>query len=149
MEWKPSIWMRASGLAVSIGLGVLGCVCVWQACTEPGGWALAPEGLLIAGFGAFGLRYVARSRITLTPDTLSIANAFKAYTVPLAEITGVFATPRGLRISRAGQPTIVAGAIQKSKWAVARGYQQTRAAAAASDILTAVGRLTSNRDAPL
>ena len=149
VEWKPSTWMRAFGLAVSIGLDVVACVCVWQACTEPGGWGLAPEGLLMAGFSVFGLRYVARSRITLTPDTLSITNAFKAYTVPLAEITGVSATPGGLRISRAGQPAIVAGAVQKSRWAVDHGEQQTRADDAASDILTAVSRLTSKRNAPL
>ncbi|MBR7839522.1 hypothetical protein KDL01_40075 [Actinospica durhamensis] len=72
-----------------------------------------------------------------------------AYTVPLAEITGVTATPRGLRISRAGQPAIMTGALQKSQWAEDYGNEQTSADDDASDILTAVGRLASNHKVPL
>ena len=69
--------------------------------------------------------------------------------MPLAEITGVSATPRGRRISRTGRPAIVAGALQKSPWTEDHGNEQTRADDAASGILTAVSRLISNRNVPL
>jgi hypothetical protein len=142
-EWRPPAVQRGFVLLVSLGVEVAACVSVVEAFAQRGALSLAPVGLLMAGCGAFGIRYVVRSRITLTRDTLIVTNTFKRHYVPLNEVTGVSATSSGLRISRAGQPPIIAAAAQKSRIAVDTGNDMTRADDIASDIMTARSRLAS------
>ncbi|MBR7839230.1 hypothetical protein KDL01_38565 [Actinospica durhamensis] len=139
--WKPSAGIRGLGLAVSVGLEVEVCVCLVQAFTTRGGLSLAPVGVVIAGAGGLGIRYVMRTCITLTHDALIVTNLFKTHHVPLTEITDVSATAGGLNISRTDQPDLTAVAVQKSRWAMDVGSQMTRADDIASDILPAKSRL--------
>lgn len=143
MAWRPTAGMRAFLCAVAIALGAEACACFWRVASAVGGWRLAPEGVLMAGLSAFCVRYVARSSIVLKPDRLIVSNTMKTYAVPLEEIANVSATTRGLRISCAGGTEIVAGAVQKSRWAMDHGNPQTRADDVVSDILAAQSRLTS------
>ena len=142
-EWRPPAVQRGFALLVSVGFEITACVSVVEAFAPHGGLSLVPVGLLMAGCGAFGIRYVVRSCITLTRDTLIVTNTFKRHYVPLNEVTGVSATSAGLRISRAGQPPLIAAAAQKSRKAVYAGNDMTRADDIASDILTARSRLES------
>ncbi len=146
--WRPTAGMRAGGVTVSIGAGVVACVVVWQAFTEPGGLALLPVGLLSAGVGVLFLRYVLRSRVVLTADTLIVVNAFRTHVIPLEEVTDVSASPSGLRITRTGQPALTAGAVQKSRSAVITGEQMTRSDDIASDILVARSHRVAKLSAP-
>ncbi|HWG23996.1 hypothetical protein [Actinospica sp.] len=144
VTWRPPARHRVIGLLLSVGIEAAACVCVVQAFTERGGWGLAPIGILMAGIGGFFIRHVTRSSVTLDRDALIVTNTLKTHTVPLAEITGVSATPNGLKISRTAQPTLTARAIQKSKWSVDTGNQMTRADDIASDILAARSRPISS-----
>lgn len=148
--WRPRTRQRVVGGLVCAAWEIIACVLVVQAFTERGGQALALVAVVMAGGGAYGIRRFARSRITLNQDSdsLIIVNAIKTHTVPLAEISGIIAAPYGLQILRGGKPAITATAIAKSKWAVDRGHQLTRADDIASDILSARPRPFSDPVVP-
>ena len=132
----------------SIAMGVAACVFAWQAFTEPGGLAILPVSPLSIGVGLLYLRYVHRSQVVLTADTLTVVNMFSTHVIPLEEITAVSASPSGLRISRVGRPTVTASAVQKSRWAMDTGNQMTRSDDIASDILVARSRCAASFSAP-
>lgn len=138
--WRPSAWMRASAIVGSLFFIVMTGVVLWFVSSGSTDGSRLDLGVVVLPIGAvFCVRYAIRSRIALSPEAVTVDNAFKSYAVPLSEITHARGGYNGLEISRAGRRKVVAGAVQKSNWATWTG-RETRSDEIAHAILDAKRR---------